>query len=154
LTGLRALDTQVANGPSRSFKSVTGGPVCTVIPSGTPRAALSVLCLPLPVNFLQVPLPIPQRPWSHIGVDFVTDLPGSEDNTCVLVMVDRFPKMCKFFPLRGLPTAMETAELVFQQLFRHFGLPVEIVSDRGPQFISHVWKAFFKLLGVSVNLSS
>ncbi|KAL0202748.1 hypothetical protein M9458_000766, partial [Cirrhinus mrigala] len=31
---------------------------------------------------------------------------------------------------------------------------IEIVSDRGPQFISHVWKAFFKLLGVTVNLSS
>ncbi|KAL0173534.1 hypothetical protein M9458_029502, partial [Cirrhinus mrigala] len=56
--------------------------------------------------------------------------------------------------LKGLPTAMETAELLFQHLFRHFGLPEEIVSDRGPQFISHVWKAFFKLLGVSVNLSS
>ncbi|KAL0148034.1 hypothetical protein M9458_056649, partial [Cirrhinus mrigala] len=39
-------------------------------------------------------------------------------------------------------------------LFRHFGLPEEIMSDRGPQFISHIWKAFFKLLGVSVNLSS
>ncbi|KAL0201466.1 hypothetical protein M9458_004653, partial [Cirrhinus mrigala] len=101
-----------------------------------------------------VPLPIPQRHWSHIGVDFVTDLPGSEGNTCVLVMVDCFSKMCKFFPLRGLPTAMETAELLFQQLFRHFGLPEEIVSDRGPQLNSHVWKAFFKLLGVSVNLSS
>ncbi|KAL0154228.1 hypothetical protein M9458_050482 [Cirrhinus mrigala] len=33
-------------------------------------------------------------------------------------------------------------------------LPEEIVSDRGPQFISHVWKPFFKLLCVSVNLSS
>ncbi|KAL0154173.1 hypothetical protein M9458_050520 [Cirrhinus mrigala] len=113
LTSLRALDTQVANRPSRSFKPVTGGPVCAVIPSGK-----------------LVPLPIPQRPWSHIGVDFVTDLPGSEGNTCVLVMVDRFSKMCKFLPLRGFPTAMETAELLFQQLFRHFGLPKEIVSDR------------------------
>ncbi|KAI2655728.1 Transposon Tf2-9 polyprotein [Labeo rohita] len=62
-------------------------------------------------------------------------------------MVDRFSKMCKFFPLKGLPTALETAEHLFH-------LPKEIVSDRGPQFISHVWKAFFKLLGVSVNLSS
>ncbi|KAI2665762.1 Transposon Ty3-G Gag-Pol polyprotein [Labeo rohita] len=49
---------------------------------------------------------------------------------------------------------MEMAEILFQHLFRHFCLPEVIVSDRGPQFISHVWKAFFKLLCVSVNLSS
>ncbi|KAI2643793.1 Transposon Tf2-9 polyprotein [Labeo rohita] len=101
-----------------------------------------------------MPLPIPQRPWSHLGIDFVTDLPNSEGNTCVLVIVDRFSKACKFIPLRGLPTAMDTAEMLFQHIFRHFGLPEEIVSDRGPQFISHVWKAFFKSLGVSVHLSS
>ncbi|KAI5085154.1 hypothetical protein C0J45_1034, partial [Silurus meridionalis] len=35
-----------------------------------------------------------------------------------------------------------------------FGLPEEIVSDKGPQFTSRVWRAFFRLLGVSVNLSS
>ncbi|KAL0187600.1 hypothetical protein M9458_014699 [Cirrhinus mrigala] len=72
-----------------------------------------------------VPLPIPEP---HLGIDFVTDLPSSE--------------------------AMETAEHLFHQVFRHFGIPEEIVSDLGPQFISHVWKAFFKLLGVTVNLSS
>ncbi|KAL0149885.1 hypothetical protein M9458_054816 [Cirrhinus mrigala] len=115
--------------------------------------AMSTSPRQLPTGKL-VPLPIPQRPWSHIGVDFVTDLPAAEGNTCILLMVDRFSKMCKFFPLKGLPTAMETAETLFQHLFRHFGLPEEIVSDRGPQFISHVWKAFFKLLGVTVNLSS
>ncbi len=32
-----------------------------------------------------VPLPIPCRPWSHVGVDFVTDLPKSEGYTCILV---------------------------------------------------------------------
>ncbi|KAI2663997.1 Transposon Tf2-8 polyprotein [Labeo rohita] len=29
-----------------------------------------------------VPLPIPERPWSHLGIDFATDLPSSEGNTC------------------------------------------------------------------------
>ncbi|KAL0150962.1 hypothetical protein M9458_053734, partial [Cirrhinus mrigala] len=96
-----------------------------------------------------VPLPIPGRPWSHLGVDFVTDLPSSEGNTCVLVIVVRFSKSCKFIPLKGLPTAMETAEHLFHQVFRHYGIPEEIVSDRGPQFISHVLKAFFKLLGTN-----
>ncbi|KAI5624965.1 hypothetical protein C0J50_15441 [Silurus asotus] len=107
----------------------------------------------LPLGKL-VPLPIPQRPWSHLGIDFVTDLPRSEGNTCILVVVDRFSKGCRFIPLKGLPTALETAEALFHQVFRTFGFPEEIVSDRGPQFTSRVWKAFFRLLGVSVNLSS
>ncbi|KAL0146621.1 hypothetical protein M9458_057961 [Cirrhinus mrigala] len=101
-----------------------------------------------------VPLPIPERPWSHLGIDFITDLPESEGHTCVLVIVDRFSKACKLVPLRRLPTAMETAEQLFHQVFRHYGLPEEIVSDRGPQFTSHVWRAFFKILGITVNLSS
>ncbi len=101
-----------------------------------------------------VPLPIPQRPWSHMGIDLVTDLPESEGKTCVLVAVDHFSKACKLIPLKGLPSALETAEHLFQQVFRNFGVPEDIVSDRGPQFISHVWKAFFHLLGVTVSLSS
>lgn len=42
-----------------------------------------------------VPLPIPHRPWSHVGVDFVTDLPNSDGFTCILIAVDRFSKACK-----------------------------------------------------------
>ncbi|KAI5615212.1 hypothetical protein C0J50_10891, partial [Silurus asotus] len=107
----------------------------------------------LPVGKL-MPLPVPQRPWSHLGIDFMADLPQSEGNTCVLVVVDRFSKACRFVPLRSLPTALVTAEALFHHVFRNYGLPEEIVSDRGPQFTSRVWRAFFKLLGVSVNLSS
>lgn len=40
----------------------------------------------LPVGKL-VPLPVPQRPWSHIAVDFVTALPVSEGHTVILVVV-------------------------------------------------------------------
>ncbi|KAI2647957.1 Transposon Tf2-9 polyprotein [Labeo rohita] len=63
-------------------------------------------------------------------------------------------RTCKLIPLKGLPTALETAEALFQNVFRNFGLPEDIVSDRGPQFISRVWRAFFQLLGVTVSLSS
>ncbi len=101
-----------------------------------------------------VPLPVPRRPWSHIGVYFITDLPNSDNNTCILVVVDRFSKACKLIPLKGLPTSLETAEALFHQVFCNFGLPEDIVSDRGPQFISRVWKSFFKLLGVTISLSS
>ncbi|KAL0149363.1 hypothetical protein M9458_055401, partial [Cirrhinus mrigala] len=98
-----------------------------------------------------VPLLIPQRPWSHLGVDFITDLSNAEGNTCVLVIVDRFSKSCKLVPLKELPKAMKTAEQLFHQVFRHFGLLEETVSDRGPQLISHAWKAFFNPLGSTIT---
>ncbi|KAL0170112.1 hypothetical protein M9458_034708, partial [Cirrhinus mrigala] len=120
---------------------------------GCRECAMSRTPRHLPVGKL-LPLPTPNRPWSHLGVDFITDLPASEGNTCVLVIIDRFSKFCRLVPLKGLPTAWETAQVLFNQVFRTYGLPEDIVSDRGPQFISRVWRAFFRLLGVTVSLSS
>ncbi|KAI2663508.1 Transposon Tf2-9 polyprotein [Labeo rohita] len=107
----------------------------------------------LPAGLLQ-PLPIPRRPWSHIAVDFVTDLPSSNGNTTILTVVDRFSKGCRLIPLPKLPTAMETAEALCEAVFCYYGLPEDIVSDRGPQFTSRLWRSFFKLLGVNISLSS
>ena len=100
------------------------------------------------------PLPVPHRPWSHIALDFVTGLPVSEGNTCILTVVDRFSKAVHFIPLTKLPTAKETAELLITHVFKIHGLPQDIVSDRGPQFSAQFWKAFCKLIGATVSLSS
>ncbi|KAL0199234.1 hypothetical protein M9458_007774, partial [Cirrhinus mrigala] len=107
----------------------------------------------LPAGLLQ-PLPVPQRPWSHIAIDFVTDLPPSNGYTTILSIIDRFSKACRFIPLAKIPTAMETAELLCNWVFRLYGLPEDIVSDRGPQFSSRLWSSFFSLLGVNVSLTS
>lgn len=98
-------------------------------------------------------LPVPHCPWSYLGMDFIRDLPPSDGHTYVLVVVDRFSKAWCLVPLKGLPTAMETAEILFNHVFCNFGLPKDIVSDRGPQFISSVRRSFFALLGVTVSLS-
>lgn len=97
------------------------------------------------------PLPIPSRPWSHIALDFVTGLPPSSGNTVILTMVDRFSKAVHFIPLLKLPSARETA---IDHVFRIHGLPEDVVSDRGPQFVSHFWKEFCRLIGASSSLTS
>ncbi|KAK3571296.1 hypothetical protein QTP86_005932 [Hemibagrus guttatus] len=100
------------------------------------------------------PLPIPQRPWSHLSIDFITDLPPSNGFTTILVIIDRSSKACRLIPLKGLPTVMETAESLFHHVFRVYGIPEDIVSDRGTQFASQVWKAFCKQLDINVSLTS
>ncbi|KAK3507083.1 hypothetical protein QTP70_004474 [Hemibagrus guttatus] len=86
-------------------------------------------CRQLPEGLLE-PLPIPRRPWSHLAIDFITDLPNSHGFTTVMVVIDRFSKVCKLIQLQGLPTAMDTASVIFQNVFRNFGLPEDTVSDR------------------------
>ena len=102
-----------------------------------------------PAGFLH-PLPVPHRPWSHISLDFVTGLPTSKGDTAILTVVNRFSMMVHFIPLSKLPSAKETAELVLQNIFRLHGLPTDIISDRGPQFISMFWKEFSSLVGASI----
>ena len=100
------------------------------------------------------PLEVPTRPWSHIAVDFVTGLPPSEGNDTILTIVDRFSKAVHYVPLPKLPSASEMAELLVLHVVRLHGIPVDIVSDRGPQFTSKVWQAFCKGIGATVSLTS
>lgn len=69
-----------------------------------------------------------------------------------MVIVDRFSKAARFIPLPKLPTAKETAELVVNHVFRVFGIPQDIVFDRGPQFSSRFWRAFCQSLGATVSI--
>lgn len=77
----------------------------------------------------------------------------SQGNTTILVVVDHFSKSRRLLPLPGLPMALRTAEALFTHVFRHYGVPEDIVSDRGPQFTSRVWRAFMERLGVSISLT-
>lgn len=88
----------------------------------------------LPAGLLE-PLPIPKC----LAVDFITDLPSSNGYTTILVIIDHFSKSCGLIPLRGLPTDMVTAQALFYHVFRVYGIPEDIVSDRGSQFTSRVW---------------
>lgn len=118
-TGHWALSTQGPTPPSRFYNNASGGQVWQQMSGDSFKVAENVPSQRFPPSILRkhLPLPIPSRPWSHLGVDFVTDLPPSSGNTCILVVIEHFSKSCCLNPFKSLPTAMETAELLFQHVF-------------------------------------
>uniref|UniRef100_A0A8C5R5U5 Gypsy retrotransposon integrase-like protein 1 n=1 Tax=Leptobrachium leishanense TaxID=445787 RepID=A0A8C5R5U5_9ANUR len=106
-----------------------------------------------PIGLLQ-PLPIPERPWSHLAMDFIVELPESRGNTVILTVIDRFSKMGHYVPLRKLPSAAELVPIFISNVVRLHGIPLGIVSDRGTQFVSRFWKGFCKSVGIDLSFSS
>jgi transposase InsO family protein len=100
------------------------------------------------------PLPIPDRPWQHVTMDFKSMPPSKEGYDMVFVVVDRLSKQAVSLPCHKTVTAEDMARLYIDAVFRHKGPPESIVSDRGPQFVSHFWKEFCRILGVKLKLST
>ena len=107
-----------------------------------------------PAGLLQ-PLDPPQSKWTHITMDFITPLPTStKGNNGVLKVVDRLSKMIRIAPTKPNTNAPETALLYKDHVYRHHGLPVNIICDRDPIFMSNFWKSLFELLGTKISPSS
>lgn len=62
--------------------------------------------------------------------------------------------MVYFIPLSGLPSADTLATFFIQHVVRLHGIPENIASDRGSQFVARFWKAFCANLGMSPNFST
>lgn len=100
------------------------------------------------------PLPIPDRAWQHLSMDFITHLPPSEGYDAILVIVDRLTKMRHLIPCKGTCGSEETARLYLSYVWKLHGLPRTIVSDRGAQFVSEFWKHLSAQLQVKGLLST
>lgn len=101
------------------------------------------------------PLPIPTRNWEQISMDFIVQLPQTKTGfDAVLVCVDRLSNMVHCIPTTTTVTAEEVSKLYVNNIFRLHGLPTVIVSDRDPKFVGHFWKAFHKILGTKLSLST
>lgn len=66
-----------------------------------------------------------------------------------MVAVDRFTNMAEFFPCLGNCSAKDTAQIFIRKIFSRHGLPEEMVSDHGPQFVSKLCNHFLKRLNIN-----
>ena len=110
-----------------------------------------------PYSFLN-PLSIPSEPWEFIGIEFVGSLPlssnrdGSFDSITVVICL--LIALVELIPSRINYTAPDLAELMFENVYKHHGLPKNIISDRDVLFTSIFGDHLHKLIGTTLKMSS
>ena len=106
-----------------------------------------------PYGLLQ-PLPIPERPWHSISMDFIEQLPTSNGYTAILVVIDRLTKESVFIPTTDSATAVDVADAFVTHVFAKHGIPLHVSSDRGSEFTSHFFRSLGALLCMRLHFTS
>jgi hypothetical protein len=99
-------------------------------------------------------LPVLERSWSSISMDFIEGLPVSDGFDMILVIVDRLTKMGLFIPCHSTADTLNLADMFLQNVFAKHGTSDDIVSDRGKHFVSWFWSSLCNLLHIKSNLST
>ncbi|XP_071490828.1 uncharacterized protein [Diadema antillarum] len=100
-----------------------------------------------------IPIPAFEEPFSRVMVDCVGPLPKSKSGCqYLLTVMDVSTRYAEAFPLRSI-----TAKSVLDALltfFTRYGLPKEIQSDQGSNFMSRVFQELMYQLGIQQIKSS
>ena len=93
------------------------------------------------------PLPVISQPWDRVAIDIVGKLPRTRRGNCfILTVMDFATRYMEAIPLRRVDAVTTCNALM--EVFAHFGLPREILSDNGSNFVAEVTEKLIKLLGV------
>ena len=100
----------------------------------------------------------PNKSWSSIVIDFITDLPKSADPLTgieydsIMVVVERLIKWAYFILFLRIATAIDLAYVFMDKVFARHGMLKEIILDRDKLFISTFWQLLMDLLGTKHKL--
>ena len=86
-------------------------------------------------------LPVPDRKWHSVSVDWVSGLPSTtRGHDAIMTVVNRFSKRGMFNPGRKDMTADDLVYVFLREVIRLKGCPRQIVDDLDKLFQSQAWK--------------
>ena len=88
-------------------------------------------------------------------MDFVVGLNrSSHGHDMIWVIVDRLTKSTHFLVTRARDSLEMLARLYLNEVVRLHGVPLSIVSDRDPRFISRFWPKLQETFGTPLKFST
>lgn len=100
------------------------------------------------------PNEIPSTPWEIMSMDLIGPLPESQGHDAILVLVDHFSKTMHAVPTSITLTSEGVSQILRDHIFRLYGLPRKIISDRGTNFMSKFIEDLYQKLGIQANRST
>ena len=70
------------------------------------------------------------------------------------MIVDKLSKYARLVPTTTTVTAPGVAKLFVDHIYRFFGMPTRIISDRDTKFTSLFWQSLFRTLGTHLAMST
>ena len=86
-------------------------------------------------------------------MDFIEQLPSSSGFTTILVIIDRLSKQAIFIPTHDTITSPELAQLFLLHVFAKHGVPAHVTSNRGSEFVSHLFQSLGKALDMKLHFT-
>src|SRR5260221_651550 len=87
-------------------------------------------------------------------MDFIKQLPASENFSTILVVIDRLMKQAIFIPSHDTMNALQVAQLFLTHVFSKHGVLSHVTSDQGLEFVSHFFCSLGKLLRMRLHFTS
>jgi hypothetical protein len=100
------------------------------------------------------PLPVPDKRFHTVAIDFVGPLPEEQGYNHILTMTDQLGADVWLVACKKNLTTRELANIFFDNWFCENGLPKEIVSDRDVLFLSKFWGHLHELTRIKLKMSS
>lgn len=94
------------------------------------------------------PLPIPDKRFDSVVIDFIGPLPMDDRYDAIVMMTDRLGVDIQIVPCRTDMTAKGFASLFFSKWYCKNGCPLELISDCNKIFMLKFWRVLMKLMGM------
>jgi len=81
-------------------------------------------------------------------------LPESNGYNAICVIVDKLTKRPYFIPINNRFSSKDMVQLLYDKVYPLHGLPLQIISDRGVQYLAKLFQEWCKILGIESTMST
>ena len=92
--------------------------------------------------------------WDSVTLDFMVNLPLTQQKgyDAIAIFVENISKYVGIVPISKSITGTKFATVFHDTIFRHYGIPKNLLTTKSARFTTDLWTEFVKSLGTNLNL--